>query len=145
MDLSSSFESSSVEETVKAGYELGKQLKPGDVVCLEGDLGAGKTHFVKGVACFFGIAPESVSSPTYTLIHEYSGELPIYHFDCYRLKSEQEALEIGAEEYFYGEGVCLVEWPDIIRSLIPEEAIRVNILHLSDSKRRIHIHQKQHQ
>lgn len=143
MDLKAPIETSSVEETIKAGFEFGKQLEPGDVVCLEGDLGAGKTHFVKGVASYFGIDPESVSSPTYTLIHEYSGDLPVYHFDCYRLKSEQEALEIGAEEYFYGEGVCLVEWPGIIDSLIPEEAIRINILHVSDSKRSIHIHQKQ--
>lgn len=143
MDLSTPVESNSVEETIEAGYEFGKQLKAGDVVCLEGDLGAGKTHFVKGVASFFGIDPENVSSPTYTLIHEYSGKLPVYHFDCYRLKSEQEALEIGAEEYFYGEGVCLVEWPRIIDSLIPEEAIQVIISHLSDSKRSIHVHQKQ--
>lgn len=143
MDLATPIESSSVEETIKAGFEFGKQLEPGDVVCLEGDLGAGKTHFVKGVASYFGIDPESVSSPTYTLIHEYSGDLPVYHFDCYRLKSEQEALEIGAEEYFYGEGICLVEWPGIIDSLIPEEAIRINISHVSDSKRSIHIHQKQ--
>ncbi|MEX0723432.1 MAG: tRNA (adenosine(37)-N6)-threonylcarbamoyltransferase complex ATPase subunit type 1 TsaE [Gracilimonas sp.] len=143
MDLTSPIESNSVDETIQAGFEFGKQLKAGDVVRLEGDLGAGKTHFVKGVASFFGISPESVSSPTYTLIHEYSGELPVYHFDCYRLKSEQEALEIGAEEYFYGDGVCLVEWPAIIDSLIPEEAIRVEISHLSDSKRTISIHQKQ--
>lgn len=143
MDLAAPIESHSVEETIKAGYEFGKKLKPGDVVCLEGDLGAGKTHFIKGVASYFGIDPESVSSPTYTLIHEYSGELPVYHFDCYRLKSEQEALEIGAEEYFYGEGVCLVEWPGIIDSLIPDEAIWIKISHLSDSKRTISIHQKQ--
>lgn len=143
MDLKSPIESHSVEETIEAGFEFAKQLEPGDVVCLEGDLGAGKTHFVKGVASYFGIDPESVSSPTYTLIHEYSGDLLVYHFDCYRLKSEQEALEIGAEEYFYGEGVCLVEWPGIIDSLIPEEAIRINISHVSDSKRSIHIHQKQ--
>lgn len=143
MDLKVPIESSSVEETIEAGFEFGKQLEPGDVVCLVGDLGAGKTHFVKGVASYFGIDPESVSSPTYTLIHEYSGDLPVYHFDCYRLKSEQEALEIGAEEYFYGEGVCLIEWPGIIDSLIPEEAIRVDISHVSDSKRSIHIHQKQ--
>ena len=143
MDLTAPIESHSVEETIKTGYEFGKKLKPGDVVCLEGDLGAGKTHFIKGVASYFGIDPESVSSPTYTLIHEYSGELPVYHFDCYRLKSEQEALEIGAEEYFYGEGVCLVEWPGIIDSLIPDEAIWIKISHLSDSKRTISIHQKQ--
>lgn len=137
-----STESTSVEETIRIGFEFGKQLEAGDVVCLDGDLGAGKTHFVKGVASYFGINPEKVSSPTYTLIHEYSGELPVYHFDCYRLKHEQEALEIGAEEYFYGDGVCLVEWPKRIEGLIPEEAIWVEISHLSDSKRKINIHQK---
>lgn len=135
--------SNSVEETIQAGYKFGKELGPGDVVCLHGDLGTGKTHFVKGVASYFGIEPEKVSSPTYTLIHEYSGSIPVYHFDCYRLKSEQEALEIGAEEYFYGEGVCLIEWPGKIKELIPEEAIWVEISHLSDAKRNIIIHQKQ--
>ncbi|MGN8225609.1 tRNA (adenosine(37)-N6)-threonylcarbamoyltransferase complex ATPase subunit type 1 TsaE [Gracilimonas sp. BCB1] len=135
--------SSSVDETIRIGFELGKQLESGDVVCLEGDLGAGKTHFVKGVASFFGIEPEKVSSPTYTLIHEYSGDLPVYHFDCYRLKHEQEALEIGAEEYFYGDGVCLVEWPEKIGGLIPEDAIRVEISHIPGNKRKIIIHQKQ--
>ena len=136
------FESSSVDETIRIGFEFGKQLKAGDIVCLDGDLGAGKTHFVKGVASFFGIEPEKVSSPTYTLIHEYSGDLPVYHFDCYRLKHEQEALEIGAEEYFYGEGVCLVEWPKKIENLIPEEAIWVEMSHLPGDKRKISIHQK---
>lgn len=135
--------SNSVDETIRIGFEFGKQLKPGDVVCLDGDLGAGKTHFVKGVASYFGIDPEKVSSPTYTLIHEYSGSITVYHFDCYRLKGEQEALEIGAEEYFYGDGVCLVEWPNKIEGLIPEEAIWVEISHLSDVKRNIIIHQKQ--
>lgn len=135
------FNSNSVDETIRIGYEFGKQLKAGDVVCLDGDLGAGKTHFVKGVASFFGIDPHKVSSPTYTLIHEYSGDLPVYHFDCYRLKSEREALEIGTEEYFYDEGVCLIEWPEKIESLIPDEAIWVKISHLSGLKREIHIHQ----
>lgn len=137
------FQSSSVDETIHIGFEFGKQLTPGDVVCLAGDLGAGKTHFVKGVASFFGIEPEKVSSPTYTLIHEYSGDTPVYHFDCYRLKHEQEALEIGAEEYFYGDGVCLVEWPEKIDGLIPEDAIWVELSHLPENKRKIIIHQKQ--
>ncbi|MCP9291126.1 tRNA (adenosine(37)-N6)-threonylcarbamoyltransferase complex ATPase subunit type 1 TsaE [Gracilimonas sediminicola] len=137
------FQSSSVDETIQIGFEFGKQLTPGDVVCLAGDLGAGKTHFVKGVASFFGIEPEKVSSPTYTLIHEYSGDTPVYHFDCYRLKHEQEALEIGAEEYFYGDGVCLVEWPEKIDGLIPEDAIWVEMSHLPENKRKIIIHQKQ--
>ena len=135
--------SSSVDETIRIGFEFGKQLEAGDVVCLDGELGAGKTHFVKGVASFFGIEPEKVSSPTYTLIHEYSGDLPVYHFDCYRLKHEQEALEIGAEEYFYGDGVCLVEWPNKIEGLIPEDAIWIEMSHLPEDKRKINIHQKQ--
>ncbi|MTI87769.1 MAG: tRNA (adenosine(37)-N6)-threonylcarbamoyltransferase complex ATPase subunit type 1 TsaE [Balneolaceae bacterium] len=136
--------STSVEETLQAGFRFAKQLKPGAVVCLKGDLGAGKTYFVKGVSLFFGIPPEKVSSPTYTLIHEYSGDLPVYHFDCYRLKSETEALEIGAEEYFYGDGISLVEWPEKIKSLIPEEAIWIEIYHLpneDDNHRKIIIHQ----
>lgn len=133
--------SHSVEETIRTGYEFGKQLKPGDIICLKGDLGAGKTHFVKGVASAFGIKPEKVSSPTYTLIHEYSSRIPVYHFDCYRLEREQEALEIGAEEYFYGDGVCLIEWPEKISSLIPEDAFEVEINHRSGSEREIIIHQ----
>lgn len=137
------FKSSSVDETLRIASGFGEGLKPGDVVCLTGDLGSGKTHFVKGVAAHFGVKPEQVSSPTYTLIHEYSGSIPVFHFDCYRLKNEQEALEIGAEEYFYGEGVCLVEWPEKIESLIPEEAIWIKISHLSDFKRKISIHFKQ--
>lgn len=137
------FESTSVNETIRIGFEFGKQLQAGDVVCLDGDLGAGKTHFIKGVASYFGVDPEKVNSPTYTLIHEYSGSIPVYHFDCYRLKSEQEALEIGTEEYFYRDGVCLVEWPKKIEGLIPEEAIWIEISHLSDAKRKIIIHQKQ--
>lgn len=136
--------STSVEETIRIGFEFGKQLSPGDVVCLEGDLGAGKTHFVKGVASYFGFSPDKVSSPTYTLIHEYAADTPIYHFDCYRLNHEAEALEIGAEEYFYGEGVSLIEWPGKIASLIPEEAIRVDISHLSGHKRKITIGHRQH-
>ncbi|MDZ7808452.1 MAG: tRNA (adenosine(37)-N6)-threonylcarbamoyltransferase complex ATPase subunit type 1 TsaE [Gracilimonas sp.] len=142
MDLKTPYRSHSVDETIRAGSEFGKQLSPGDVVCLTGDLGAGKTHFVKGVASYFGVDPNNVNSPTYTLINEYSGEIPVYHFDCYRLKHEQEALEIGAEEYFYGDGVCLVEWPEKIRSLIPDDAIWIKFSHLSGSERDIHIHQK---
>lgn len=126
---------------MELGKEFASRLTPGDVVCLDGDLGAGKTHFVKGVASFFGVDPEDVHSPTYTLIHEYSGSIPVYHFDCYRLKNVGEALEIGAEEYFYGEGVSLIEWPEKIKELIPEQAIWIKISHLASRKRSIVIHQ----
>ena len=142
MDLNTPFRSKSVEETIRAGSEFGKQLSAGDVVCLTGDLGAGKTHFVKGVASHFGVDPNKVHSPTYTLINEYHGDTLVYHFDCYRLEHEEEALEIGAEEYFYGDGVCLVEWPEKIGSLIPDDAIWIKISHLSGTEREIHIHQK---
>ncbi|MEQ9308020.1 MAG: tRNA (adenosine(37)-N6)-threonylcarbamoyltransferase complex ATPase subunit type 1 TsaE [Balneolaceae bacterium] len=129
--------SSSVEETIAFGKEFAKELKIGDVVCLNGDLGAGKTHFVKGIAAYFGVDEERVNSPTFTLINEYHGSIPIYHFDCYRLESEREAFEIGAEDYFYGEGVSIIEWPKKIESLIPENAQWITINHAGENKREI--------
>ena len=132
-------ESNSVVETIDFGKDFAKNLEVGDIVCLEGDLGAGKTHFVKGIASYYGINTEKVSSPTFTLINEYSGSIPIYHFDCYRLKSEQEALEIGIEEYLYGDGVSIIEWPSKIKGLIPKDAIQVEIKHNGTSKRSINI------
>jgi len=133
------FESNSVEDTIAHGKEFAKSLKPGDVVCLEGDLGAGKTHFVKGVASQFGIEKDKVSSPTFTLINEYEAEVPIFHFDCYRIKNEEEALEIGIEEYLYNDGVCIIEWPSKIKNLIPKDSIRIEIKHIGKSKRSIFI------
>lgn len=115
------------EETIALGKRFSSELKTGDVVCLKGELGAGKTHFVKGMAQGFGIDRDEVSSPTFTLIHEYPGDRPLYHFDCYRMESPAEALEIGAEEYFYGDGVCVIEWPERIEQFIPPEAIWIFI------------------
>ena len=129
--------SSSVEETIAFGKEFAKKVGAGDIICLEGDLGAGKTHFVKGFASYFGIKQDAVSSPTFTLINEYEGTMSVYHFDCYRLKTVQEALEIGMEEYLYGDGVSIIEWPSKISSLIPEGAIKVEISHVSDNQRNI--------
>jgi tRNA threonylcarbamoyladenosine biosynthesis protein TsaE len=114
-------------------------VQPGLIVALEGDLGAGKTHFVKGVAEALGMDPDRVSSPTYTLINEYEGNLPIYHFDLYRLEHEEEVWEIGAEEYFYGEGVCFVEWPDRIPGLLPEEVLWITIEKFGPTKRRFQV------
>lgn len=131
------FKSNSVKETIEFGRKFAEELKAGDVVCLEGDLGAGKTHFVKGIASGFGIDQEKVNSPTFTLINEYYGEIPIFHFDCYRLKTIQEALEIGIEEYLYGEGVSVIEWPSKIKELIPEYAIQIEIKHEGTSERSI--------
>ena len=124
--------SNSVEDTISEGRKLAKELKRGDVVCLTGDLGAGKTYFTKGLASFFGIDQSKVQSPTFTLINEYEGELPIFHFDCI-----QEALEIGAEDYFYGNGISIVEWPEKIRNLLPEHSVWITIKYKNDSTREI--------
>lgn len=131
------FVSYSVEETIEFGKKFAGNLNKGDVVCLEGDLGAGKTHFVKGIASYFGVDQEKVNSPTFTLINEYPGEIPIFHFDCYRLKAIQEALEIGIEEYLYGEGISVIEWPSKIKEIIPESAIQIEIKHEGTSERSI--------
>ncbi|MGM0587970.1 MAG: tRNA (adenosine(37)-N6)-threonylcarbamoyltransferase complex ATPase subunit type 1 TsaE [Bacteroidota bacterium] len=111
-------------------------LKPGMIVALKGDLGAGKTHFVKGAAEALGIDPHSVSSPTYTLINEYMSSMPVYHFDLYRLEHEEEVWEIGAQEYFNAEGVCFVEWPDRIPGLLPEHTLWITIEKGSGTTRR---------
>lgn len=121
------FTSKTPDETIRYGKSFAAELTSGDVVCLKGSLGAGKTHFVKGMAEGLGIAQEEVHSPTYTLIHEYAGDPPLYHFDCYRMESPKEALEIGAEEYFYGDGICVIEWPERIESLIPPDAFWIFI------------------
>ncbi|MDX1639935.1 MAG: tRNA (adenosine(37)-N6)-threonylcarbamoyltransferase complex ATPase subunit type 1 TsaE [Balneolaceae bacterium] len=123
-------------ETRHLGRSFAGQLEPGDVVCLKGPLGAGKTQFVKGLASYYGIDPTEVLSPTFTLIHEYEGSLPVYHFDCYRMEDPVEALEIGAEEYFYGEGVSIIEWPEHILPFIPEHARWIEIKSLGPKKRK---------
>ncbi len=131
--------SSSIEETIHFGKQFAERLQPGDVVCLDGDLGAGKTHFVKGIASFFGVNPTEVNSPTFTLINEYHGNSSVYHFDCYRIKNEQEALEIGTEDYLYGDGISVVEWPEKIRNLLPPESVWVHITHKGEHEREISI------
>ncbi|MDX1585522.1 MAG: tRNA (adenosine(37)-N6)-threonylcarbamoyltransferase complex ATPase subunit type 1 TsaE [Balneolaceae bacterium] len=136
------FISESVDQTKKFAADFTRGLHPGDVVCLKGDLGAGKTHFVKGMATTFDIDESKVQSPTFTLINEYRGTMPLYHFDCYRMESVHEALEIGAEEYFYGEGVSVIEWPERIREIIPAEAVWITITSLAPTKRKFVIQQK---
>ena len=131
--------SESEQETLSLASRFAGELKAGDVVALWGDLGAGKTQFVKGIARQLGIPAESITSPTFTLIHEYEGRLPLYHFDFYRLQQIEEALEIGVEEYFWGEGVCVVEWPDIITPLLPDAYYSVDITAAGTNKRWIEI------
>src|SRR5690554_5194307 len=97
--------SHSVKETEEIARTFAKTVKPGDIVCLFGDLGAGKTNFARGFVQAFGISADVVDSPTFTIINEYEGELSVYHMDCYRLEHHSEALEIGIEEYLYGDGI----------------------------------------
>ena len=114
-------------ETFALGEKLGRQALPGQIYTLTGDLGVGKTVFTQGVARGLGITGP-VSSPTFTIIQEYQeGRLPFYHFDVYRIGCIEEMDEIGYEDYFYGEGVCLVEWADLIQEIIPETAVSVTI------------------
>ncbi|OPX86949.1 MAG: tRNA threonylcarbamoyladenosine biosynthesis protein TsaE [Pelotomaculum sp. PtaB.Bin013] len=106
------------------GKKLGALLRPGDVVCLNGDLGAGKTRFAQGVACGMGV-DGPVTSPTFTIINEYLGRLPLYHMDFYRLEDALELEDLGYEEYFYGSGVTVIEWPERVAELLP--AVRLDI------------------
>lgn len=120
-------ESFSSEDTFKIGYNLGQKAKKGQVYCLNGDLGVGKTVFTQGFAMGLGVE-EPVSSPTFTIVQEYKGrELPFFHFDVYRISDVWEMEEIGYEDYFYGEGVCLIEWAELIDEILPLDRINIQI------------------
>ena len=120
-------ESRSAEETFAMGEKKKKKLKPGMVLCLNGDLGVGKTVFVKGIARGLGIK-EPVVSPTFTILQEYKdGQIPLYHFDVYRIEDEEEMFEIGFDDYLYGDGVCLIEWAENVKGLLPKDAVSITI------------------
>jgi len=114
-------------ETEKLGERIGQAAVPGMVVALIGDLGTGKTTLTKSIARGLGVT-ETVTSPTFNIIREYkSGRIPLYHFDVYRIADPDEMFELGYEEYFYGDGICIVEWADIIEELLPEDAVIIHI------------------
>lgn len=120
-------ETRSAKETYALGQLLGQKAIPGQIYTLVGDLGVGKTVFTKGVAAGLGVT-EPVSSPTFTIIQEYdSGRLPFYHFDVYRIGDIEEMEEIGYDDYFFGQGICLIEWADLIEELLPPQVIAVTI------------------
>jgi tRNA threonylcarbamoyladenosine biosynthesis protein TsaE len=124
-------------ETIAFARDMALRLRPGSVIALDGELGSGKTQFVKGLASGLGFVGE-VTSPTFTLIHEYiGGRLPIYHFDFYRLENEVEALQLGLEEYLQGNGVCVIEWAGKFPPLIPEDARWYNLSIGADDTRLI--------
>jgi len=131
----------SPEETRALGEELGRRLRPGEVVAFSGDLGAGKTCMIQGVCAGLGVE-DQVNSPTFILIGEYAGQVggrvvPIYHFDLYRLRGEKELEALGAEEYFYNQGICLIEWPERAGSALPPRRREVTLEHRGPEVRRI--------
>ncbi len=130
------YETKSAEETMSFAEKLGSLLQKGDVLTLAGDLGAGKTTFTKGLAKGLGVT-RTVNSPTFTIIKEYSGRLPLYHMDVYRLEDSDE--DLGFDEYFSGEGVCVVEWAVFIEDYLPEERLELVISHKGDDKREIQL------
>ena len=125
-----------VEETEEAGYNLAKGLKAGAVVTLYGDLGAGKTAFVRGMARGLN-SKNRVTSPTFTIVNEYSGNLPLFHFDMYRLGSSNELFDIGWEDYLVRGGICVVEWSENVSDAFDGSEIVVRIDKLSDTERKI--------
>ena len=118
--------SDSCEQTEKIAYDFSEQLKSGDVVCMYGDMGVGKTAFVHGLAKGLGIN-EPITSPTFTIVNEYYGKFTLYHFDVYRIDDPDEMYEIGYDEYIDGDGVCVIEWPQLIDDILPQKRYNVSI------------------
>jgi tRNA threonylcarbamoyladenosine biosynthesis protein TsaE len=125
----------SEKETEELGRALAQSLRPGMVLGLVGPLGAGKTRLVKAIAVGLGVDPDEVNSPTFVLIQEYQAQIPLYHFDAYRLKDLDEFLDLGAEELFSGEGVCLVEWADRFADVLPQDTLWIEIRVLTPTAR----------
>ncbi|CDQ20358.1 tRNA (adenosine(37)-N6)-threonylcarbamoyltransferase complex ATPase subunit type 1 TsaE [Halobacillus karajensis] len=126
------WKSSSVEETQRVAEQLGERLRPNDVLTLEGDLGAGKTTFTKGLGKGLGVK-RTINSPTFTIMKEYQGRVPFYHMDVYRLEDSDE--DLGFDEYFDGDGVTVVEWAQFIEEFLPKERLDITIRYMDDSTR----------
>lgn len=124
--ITGEFISSGAEETKQFAQRFAKELKSGDVICLNGDLGAGKTAFVQGLAKGLGI-DDYITSPTFTIVNEYFGDLPLYHFDVYRISESDEMYEIGYDEYITGDGICVIEWSEIISDILPKKRYDIEI------------------
>lgn len=131
----------SPEETQALGEEIGSKLVCGDIVAITGELGAGKTCLAQGLGWGIGVDPKVyMTSPSFTLVKEYRGRIPVYHIDLFRLKSIKEAYDLPIEDYFFGKHVTIIEWADKIESLLPPEHIRIDIEIVSENERRIRIH-----
>lgn len=138
------FISNNVEDTIKLGTEIGCRVNKGDIICLKGDLGTGKTHLTKGIALGLGIT-DSITSPTFTIVNEYSGKYKFYHFDVYRVNDPDEIEAIGFDEYIFGDGVSVIEWSNYIEVLIPDEHMEIELgkaPEIGDNYRKIKISYK---
>lgn len=133
------FCASDENDTVRLGRELARGLRPGLVIALVGDLGAGKTRLVQAIASAMGISGDEVTSPTFVLIQEYDGELPLYHFDTYRLCDSDQFLELGADELMAADGVCLVEWADRVADVLPHDCLRIEITATGPAERHFRV------
>lgn len=120
------YESFDAKQTEELGRQIAKTAKAGSIFCLSGDLGVGKTVFTKGFAASLGVT-DYITSPTFTIVNEYDGDFKFYHFDVYRITDPDELFDIGFEEYIYGDGVCLIEWAEIIKEDLPDSCIWIKI------------------
>lgn len=135
------YQTGSNEETEALGKRLAVHLKPSDVITLEGDLGAGKTTFTKGLAKGLGIK-RNVNSPTFTIVKQYKGSIPLYHMDVYRLEDSDE--DIGFEEYFHGDGVAVIEWAQFIEEYLPDERLEITITSIGENERIVELKAMSH-
>ena len=129
------FVSTSEAQTEVLASALAKALEPGTVVALVGNLGAGKTRLVRAVCEALGVDRREIASPTFVLVHEYEGRLPVFHFDAYRLRQASDFLDLGADEYLSSDGVCLIEWADRVAGLLPADHLRVEIVATGETTR----------
>lgn len=121
----------SVDKTINLGKKIGHLAHSGDIICLNGDLGSGKTHLTKGIAMGLGIS-DNITSPTFTIVNEYEGRIKLYHFDVYRVNDPDEISEMGFDEYIFGDGVSVIEWSNYIKEIIPEECMSINIIKIPE-------------
>ncbi len=132
------FISRSPQETIRCGRMLGSAVQPGSIIGLMGELGSGKTCFIKGLAAAIsGVSEDEVTSPTFTFLQEFSGSVPLYHFDLYRLSSAEEIHDLGFDEYLYGQGVSVIEWADRAEHALPRECIAICISLIDETSRRL--------
>ncbi|WP_036931754.1 tRNA (adenosine(37)-N6)-threonylcarbamoyltransferase complex ATPase subunit type 1 TsaE [Proteocatella sphenisci] len=123
-----------VEKTIEIGMIIGRALKNGDIICLDGDLGAGKTHLSKGIAKGLDIE-EEITSPTFTIVQEYEGRIPLYHFDVYRIADSEEMYNVGFEDYLNKNGAIIIEWSEIIRDILPNDRLEIKLVYAPEGGR----------